>query len=60
MVGGKSDLIDKRAVSRENAEELVQSENLYRYLECSSKTGDNIEKVFSEIVLYLVKRSNFL
>ncbi len=49
MVGSKLDLEYKRAVSREEAFELAKKNNLKTYIECSSKTGQNIEDIFYEI-----------
>ena len=58
MVGSKLDLDYKRAVSREEAYELAKKNNLYGYVECSSRTGDNVEEVFLEIGRLMLKKAN--
>ena len=50
MVGGKSDLIEKRSVSKEDGLELSQKYDFFDFYECSSKTGENIELIFDRIV----------
>jgi Ras-related protein Rab-6A len=49
MVGSKLDLEYKRAVPQEEAFELAKINNLKTYIECSSKTGQNVEEIFYEI-----------
>jgi hypothetical protein len=58
MVGSKLDLEYKRAVSRNEANELAQKNDLFGYLECSSKDGHNVEEVFSEIGRLMMKNAN--
>jgi small GTP-binding protein len=60
MVGSKLDLEYKRAVSREEAFELAKKNNLHTYIECSSKTGENIEDVFLEIGRIMMKKSDVM
>ena len=48
IFGNKSDLSEKRTVSKEEAEELAQNLGL-KYYEGSAKTGENIEEVMNEI-----------
>jgi small GTP-binding protein len=49
MVGSKLDLDYKRAVSRDEANQLAEENDLLGYIECSSKDGQNVEDVFMEI-----------
>ncbi|MFX0037115.1 MAG: Rab family GTPase [Candidatus Hermodarchaeota archaeon] len=54
MVGGKSDLAERRSVETEEAIEIVQTHHLQGYFECSSKTGDNVEQVFEFIAKKMI------
>ena len=44
MVGGKLDLHKKRVISRKYAKKISRKYNFLKHYECSSKTGQNIEK----------------
>ncbi len=48
IVGGKSDLenIGKRVIEKEYAQEYGKKFNTFDFIECSSKTGENVEEVF--------------
>jgi GTP-binding nuclear protein Ran len=50
MVGGKLDLQDQIVVSTSEAQSIAKLHNLYRYIECSSKSGVNIEIIFESLV----------
>jgi small GTP-binding protein len=58
MVGGKLDLQYKRTVSSKEAYELAKKHNLYGYVECSSKSGQNVEEIFYEIAKLMIHRAN--
>jgi GTPase SAR1 family protein len=60
MVGSKLDLEYKRAVSREDAFELAKKNNLYTYVECSSKSGQNVEEIFIEISRFMMKKAGLI
>ena len=45
LVGNKSDLVDNRVVSREEADNFAKDHNL-PYIETSAKEGVNIEELF--------------
>lgn len=58
LVGNKSDLADKssdaqggnkRAVTKEEAEEWCRRENVLRYVETSAKSGEGVERAFLEV-----------
>lgn len=57
MVGSKLDLSYKRAVSSKEAYDLAKAQNLYGYIECSSKDGRNIEDIFTEIAKLMLTRA---
>lgn len=45
LIGNKSDLEEKRVVSREEGEKFAQDNGLF-FLETSAKTDDNVDEVF--------------
>ena len=56
LVGGKSDLEVKRAVNRREAHRITKKYNLYEFFECSAKTGQNIDRVFTSIARKMLER----
>ncbi len=60
MVGGKIDLSDRRSVFCIDAKEMAQSYNILEYIECSSKTGENIELIFTKLAQFLLKNAGIL
>ncbi|MFW9783538.1 MAG: Rab family GTPase [Candidatus Heimdallarchaeota archaeon] len=58
MVGSKLDLEYKRAVSRDEAYEIAKENDLFGYIECSSKDGQNVEEVFYEIGRIMLRQAN--
>lgn len=48
IVGNKSDLAGSREVSYEEAAQLASNYGI-SYMECSAKSGDNIEGVFGQL-----------
>jgi small GTP-binding protein len=58
FVGSKSDLSQKREVSKEIVYQHI--DNKYPYFECSSKSGENVERIFRELTQEVFKlRHNF-
>jgi small GTP-binding protein len=55
MVGGKLDLQETRGVSIEEATSISNSYEIDEYIECSSKTGENIELLFNTLVQMILK-----
>ena len=60
MAGGKLDLEEKRSVLKEDAIKLAKNYNFLNYIECSAKTGYNIEQIFIEITTAMLKNSVLL
>ncbi|TFG02164.1 MAG: GTP-binding protein [Promethearchaeota archaeon] len=56
MVGGKLDLHDRRAVYSKDAVDLAKKYDILDYIECSAKTGENVELIFHKLALALTKR----
>jgi small GTP-binding protein len=60
MVGGKTDLKEKRSVPKEDAEALMEKHDLIGYYECSSKTGENVEIIFETITKIMMQKAGLL
>ncbi len=61
LVGGKLDLEILRAVDPFYGKKLVeQYKQFVKYIECSSKTGQNIELIFSSLAEEMLKREGVI
>jgi len=60
LVGGKSDLNNKRTVSYNDAIKYLKSYNLYEFIECSALTGQNVEKIFNNLTLAIMKKAGYI
>jgi len=49
MVGGKADLINEREVGTQEGREIAKSRGVDGFIECSSKSGENVEKTFKAL-----------
>ena len=54
LVGNKSDLEDKRKVSREEAENLARDKNLI-FMETSARKDNNVQKLFYYFLYKLIE-----
>jgi len=55
LVGGKKDLEEDREISFEKSQEVAKSTGLHEVIECSSKTGENVEMVFRTLTNLILK-----
>ena len=60
LVGSKTDLIDNRTISKDNAIKYAENKNFLNYLECSSKNGENVEQVFDIIAKIMLENITHL
>ncbi|MHA1727718.1 MAG: Rab family GTPase [Promethearchaeota archaeon] len=60
MVGGKSDLKEKREVLKEIAQQVAISKNFFSFTECSSLTGEKIEEIFKILSQKIMRENNIL
>ena len=56
LVGGKADLEENRQISKQEGIEMAQTRNLNQLIECSSKTGENVELIFNTITKLMIGR----
>lgn len=54
LVGNKIDLTKERAISKSEAENFMDENNLKKYFEASAKNGNNVDKIFNSIAIDLV------
>jgi small GTP-binding protein len=59
VLGNKSDLSSEREVSSEDAIKISKYHTIHEFLECSAKSGYNVEKAFTELAYEIMRRYNF-
>ena len=59
MVGGKLDLESKRTVFKEEASQMASTYDFSENLECSAKTGRNVEEIFKKISINMLSRIKY-
>lgn len=60
MVGGKLDLQEIRVLSKEEAIRISKSYNFYDYIECSAKSGENIESIFNLLLKKIMENTGII
>jgi small GTP-binding protein len=60
ILGGKKDLDHKRSVEPQDAKEKLDNLECFKYMECSSKTGENVEEVFKILTEHLLKKADMI
>ncbi|MFX1340855.1 MAG: Rab family GTPase [Promethearchaeota archaeon] len=58
VVGGKADL-EEREVSSEEGIKIAKSRDMEAFIECSSKTGENVEEAFEALTRLMLQTSDF-
>uniref|UniRef100_A0A3B3HMU5 RAB30, member RAS oncogene family n=1 Tax=Oryzias latipes TaxID=8090 RepID=A0A3B3HMU5_ORYLA len=56
LVGNKIDLVEKREVLRQRAEDFAEAQSML-YLETSAKESDNVEKLFLDLACELIREA---
>ena len=57
MVGGKADLGNEREVSTQEGREIAKSRGVDGFIECSSKSGENVENVFKTLTRLMMLKT---
>ncbi|TFF85953.1 MAG: GTP-binding protein, partial [Promethearchaeota archaeon] len=60
LIGSKLDLEQARTVSEDEATKFAKEHNLSEYIECSSKTGENVEVIFEKIATLMFENEESL
>ncbi|MHA1150212.1 MAG: Rab family GTPase [Promethearchaeota archaeon] len=60
LVGGKNDLEPERKVTIDTANLIREKYGFFDLIECSSLTGENVDKVFETIVLKIMKLHGYV
>lgn len=60
VVGGKADLGDEREVSSEDGINLSKSRGVDGFIECSSKTGENVDTTFEALTRLMLQNSKII
>ncbi|MFW9942833.1 MAG: Rab family GTPase [Candidatus Thorarchaeota archaeon] len=57
LVGNKLDLEQERVCNKEDALKLINLYKFFNYIECSAKTGENIESIFKLLLLEIFRKT---
>ncbi len=57
LIGSKSDLKDQRKISVDEAKQFQQANKIDEYLECSARTGDNVNIIFETLTRAILNSS---
>ena len=60
VVGNKTDLLDSREVSGEDGIKIAKSRGTDGFIECSSKTGENVEEAIAALTRLMMERSDLV
>ena len=60
VVGGKADLLNDLEVSSEEGINIAKSRGVDGFIECSSKSGENVEITFEAITKLMLRHSNII
>ena len=55
LVGNKADLREERKVPSDIISKFAKSSNVVGFIECSAKTGKNVEEVFVKLTVLMIK-----
>lgn len=58
VVGGKLDLKEFRALNRKDIEKILTVRKNFDYIECSSKTGENVDLIFQTVIKKMMTYGN--
>jgi small GTP-binding protein len=57
VVGGKADLVKYREVRAEEGIKIAKSRGVDGFIECSSKSGENVEKTFEALTSLMINNA---
>ena len=60
VVGGKADLNDDREVSGDEGINIAKSRGVDGFIECSSKSGENVEETFDALTQLMMRKTGLL
>jgi len=60
LLGGKSDLDFIREISRKEGKKFAKSMNLNEFIECSSKTCENVKESFATLTRLMIERMTIM
>ncbi|GAG31063.1 unnamed protein product, partial [marine sediment metagenome] len=60
VAGGKADLVDDREVTGDEGINIAKSRGVDGFIECSSKTGENVEQTFDALTSIMMQRSKLI